>query len=63
MLLRKAPIAVFLVLAGAGMGGAGCSNGTTPECDDAGSCLILPPSGDAGMADTESTDADDGAVE
>jgi hypothetical protein len=45
------------------MGGAGCSNGTTPECDDAGSCLILPPSGDAGMADTESTDADDGAVE
>jgi hypothetical protein len=62
MLLRKAPLAVLLVLVGAGMSGAGCSNGTTPVCDDAGSCLILQPSdmGDAGLAEAS---GDDGPTE
>jgi hypothetical protein len=61
MLLRKASVVVLLALAGAGLGGAGCSNGTTPVCDDAGSCLILQPSDDAGMGDTGS--GDDGSPE
>jgi hypothetical protein len=26
----------------------GCTNGTTPVCDDAGTCLILPPSSSGG---------------
>jgi hypothetical protein len=65
MLLRKAPIVVLLVLAGAGVSGAGCSNGTTPVCDDAGSCLIVPPSDDAGSSsDTgASGDGEDGSTE
>jgi hypothetical protein len=62
MLLRKAPLVVVLVLAGAGIGSAGCSNGTTPVCDDAGSCLILQPQGDAGVPDT-GDDGDDGPTE
>lgn len=41
MLLRWAPIVV--VLGAAGMSAAGCSNGTTPVCDDAGSCLVSSP--------------------
>jgi len=60
MLLRRAPLVVLLLLAVVGIGGAGCSNGTTPVCDDAGSCLILQPSGDAGASpDT----GDDGPAE
>jgi hypothetical protein len=50
MLLRATPI-VLLVLAGAVASGVGCSNGTTPVCDDAGSCLIVPPSDDAPSSD------------
>jgi hypothetical protein len=46
MLLRWAPIVV--VLGAAGVSAAGCSNGTTPVCDDAGSCLISSPDGDDG---------------
>lgn len=45
---RLAPVVFLLVLVGAGTGSAGCSDGTTPVCDDAGSCLIVPPSGDDG---------------
>jgi hypothetical protein len=59
MLLRSTPIVVLLVLVGAGIGSAGCSNGTTPVCDDAGSCLILQPESDAGAPDT----GDDGPTE
>ena len=47
MLLRWAPIVV--VLGAAGMSAAGCSNGTTPVCDDAGSCLISSPDDDGGI--------------
>jgi hypothetical protein len=46
MLLRWAPIVVLL--GAAGVSAAGCSNGTTPVCDDAGSCLISSPDDDAG---------------
>jgi hypothetical protein len=61
MLLRKASIVVLLALVGAGFAGVGCSNGTTPVCDDAGSCLIVQPSDDAGTPDTGS--GEDGPVE
>jgi hypothetical protein len=51
MVLRAAPV-LILVLAGVGAGAsaAGCSNGTTPVCDDAGSCLISP-AGDGGVVE------------
>jgi hypothetical protein len=45
---RATPIVVLLLLAGACVAGAGCSEGTTPVCDDAGSCLILSPSSGGG---------------
>jgi hypothetical protein len=60
MLLRKTPIVVLAVLAAAGISSAACSNGTTPTCDDAGSCLILQPTDDAGSPDTGT---DDGPTE
>jgi hypothetical protein len=63
MLLRLTPIVLLLVLVGAGIGGAACSNGTTPVCDDAGSCLIVPPSGDAGTGGGDADDADDRPAE
>ena len=63
MLLRKAPIVVLAVLAAAGISSAACSNGTTPTCDDAGSCLILQPGDDAGSPDTGTDDGDDGPTE
>ena len=57
---RCNPIVVLLVLAGVGAAGAGCSDGTTPVCDDAGSCLIVPPGGgggdDGGSPETGSGD-------
>ena len=65
--LRALPVLVFLFAATLGAlgvaGSAACSNGTTPVCDDAGSCLLVPPSsgtteppapdagGDAGATD------------
>jgi hypothetical protein len=61
MLLRRAPIVILLVLAVTGASSAGCSNGTTPVCDDAGSCLILEQSDDAGAPTPET--GDDGPVE
>jgi hypothetical protein len=62
MLLRTASIVVLLALVGAGIIGAGCSNGTTPVCDDAGSCLILQPSDDAG-ASPDTGGSGDGPIE
>jgi hypothetical protein len=68
MTLRRAPIVVLLGLVGVGMSAASCSNGTTPVCDDAGSCLIVQPSDDSGVvadasADTATVaDADAGPV-
>ena len=56
--LRWLPVAVLLGLA-AGPSSLGCTNGTTPVCDDAGSCLISPgdagpaPSGDGGDAGSD----------
>ena len=64
MLLRKAPIVVLAVLAAAVISSAACSNGTTPTCDDAGSCLILQPGADAGsLPDTAADDGDGGSTE
>jgi len=37
-------VVLIIALAGGSACIAGCTNGTTPVCDDAGSCLILPPS-------------------
>jgi hypothetical protein len=43
-----------LVLAGGALAYlAACTSGTTPVCDDAGSCLILPYSDDAGSTPAE----------
>jgi hypothetical protein len=61
MLLRVAPILLFVV-AGIGVSSTGCSNGTTPVCDDAGSCLILPP-GDGGQGADTASAADAGSGE
>jgi hypothetical protein len=49
--LRPVALVVRFGLAAAlaaGMSTVGCTNGTTPVCDDAGSCLILPPGGEGG---------------
>lgn len=56
---------VLLVPIGAGiMSAAGCSNGTTPVCDDAGSCLILAPSDDMNPVSDGGTEAgEDGPTE
>jgi hypothetical protein len=50
---RSLPIAAFVALAAASALLPGCTTGTTPVCDDAGSCLILPPGGpvDGGLVD------------
>jgi hypothetical protein len=61
MTLRRAPLVVLLGLVGVGISAAGCSNGTTPVCDDAGSCLIVQPSDDSGVV-ADATDADAGPV-
>jgi hypothetical protein len=47
VLVRWAAAVLFGL--GAVCGGvAGCTNGTTPVCDDAGSCLIAPSVTDGG---------------
>ena len=48
------PLSVAVLLGALAVGvstaGAGCTNGTTPVCDDAGSCLIAPAVGDGGAS-------------
>jgi hypothetical protein len=48
-------VVLIMALGGGSASTAGCTNGTTPVCDDAGSCLILPPS--PGGADSGSPEA------
>jgi hypothetical protein len=49
-----------VALAGASAWTTGCTDGTTPVCDDAGSCLSVPPSSSGGEMDGP---ADGGAAE
>jgi hypothetical protein len=55
--LRLSSILLVLALAAmaAGVAGISCTSGTTPVCDDAGSCLIYSPqsasTGDSGTSD------------
>ena len=50
---RATPLAVFLTIAvslvGVGAATSGCTDGTTPVCDDAGSCLTVQPSSSGGV--------------
>jgi hypothetical protein len=43
------PLALLasFTLAALGLASAGCTGGTTPVCDDAGSCLIMSSGSDA----------------
>ena len=45
---RSSIVLILLLVVGGivtvGLCGAGCTSGTTPVCDDAGSCLIYSPS-------------------
>jgi hypothetical protein len=62
---RSLPSVVLLGLAAAGLSAGGCTTGTTPVCDDAGSCLILPTeaSVDAGVVEASAgSDGGDGST-
>ncbi|HEY1694892.1 MAG TPA: hypothetical protein VGG39_22130 [Polyangiaceae bacterium] len=53
-------LALVTIAAGVAVvaGTSACTNGTTPVCDDAGSCLLVPPStGDGGQGDGEASEA------
>lgn len=45
---------------GVSTAGTGCTSGTTPVCDDAGSCLIAPAVGDGGASFSDGGDGGDG---
>jgi hypothetical protein len=62
--LRVLPVVVLpCILAAGGAGVAGCSNGTTPVCDDAGSCLILAPTADGGQPSSGDDGGEDGPAD
>jgi hypothetical protein len=43
-------LALLIALGALGVSSTSCTNGTTPVCDDAGSCLIYAPPPDAAPA-------------
>lgn len=65
-LIACLPLVALLGLAAGLASTVGCTDGTTPVCDDAGSCLISP-AGDAGSgadgADEAAATGDDGSSE
>ena len=54
---RSLPFVLLLGLAAAGLSAGGCTTGTTPVCDDAGSCLILPTEASVDAGTEASVDA------
>ena len=60
---RSLPVVVLLGLAAAGVSAAACTTGTTPVCDDAGSCLVLPAEASVDAGVVEASVGSDGSDE